>query len=265
MNNIYESHPARILDIKKHTDVDWSFILDAQVPEAPGQFIMMSLPEVGEAPVTISGFTSSTMEITVRNVGRVTSQLFQLKIGECLHFRGPYGNLFPLDIFENKHLLLIAGGSGMAAVKSLVEYYVREPHQLREMDLLVGYKSPQHILYKKELQHWERDCGVVVTVDKHENEEESWAGGIGFVVDYVKHVKDIGPKTQVVLVGPPIMMTNTVKELLQHKVLEENIWLSFERHMKCGVGKCGHCRIRDKYVCIDGPVFSYVEAKQLID
>ncbi len=108
-------------------------------------------------------------------------------------------------------------------------------------------------------------CNVLITVDTNEDEEERWLGGIGFVVKFIKDVKDLGRETQVIIVGPPMMMLNSVRELLGCQVKEENIWLCFERHMKCGVGKCGHCRIRDKYVCIDGPVFNYTETKELID
>jgi anaerobic sulfite reductase subunit B len=266
VNNIYAGKAVKILDITKHTNMERSFTLDAHIHGMPGQFVIVSLSHAGEIPISISGFSSTAIEITVRNIGKVTSKLFQLKVGDELHLRGPYGKSFPLEAFESRHLLIIAGGTGLAAVKPLLEYSLdNDEYKPKKLNLLVGFKSPKHLLFKKELDHWQKKGQVLVTVDTTEGETEAWAGGIGFVVDFVKHIGGIGSETKVVLVGPPLMITNTVRELVRNNVREENIWTSFERHMKCGVGKCGHCRIRDKYVCLDGPVFNYVEAKSLID
>jgi len=266
MDNIYAGKAVKILDITKHTNMERSFILDTNIQGAPGQFVMVSLSHAGEIPISISGFSSTAIEITVRNVGKVTSRLFRLKVGDELNLRGPYGKSFPLEVFEGQHLLIIAGGTGLAAVKPLLEYCLDDnEYKLKKLNLLVGFKSPKHLLFKKELDRWQNKGEVLVTVDTTEGETEAWAGGIGFVVDFVKHVGGIGAETRVVLVGPPLMITNTVRELVHNNVRQENIWTSFERHMKCGVGKCGHCRIRDKHVCLDGPIFNYVETKTLID
>lgn len=266
MDSIYAGKPVRIVQIQKHTKLERSFTLDVRLEGTPGQFVMVSIPHTGEIPISISGFTSTTIEITVRNAGKVTSEMFRLRTGDELCLRGPYGQGYPLEAFEGEALLIIAGGTGLASVKPLAEYYIDdERHKLKKLDILVGFRSPKHTLFKKKLEHWRRDCGVIVTVDTTEDETEAWAGGIGFVVDFVKHIGGIGSETKVAVIGPPLMITNTTRELFRHNVREENVWLSFERHMKCGVGKCGHCRIQDKYVCLDGPVFNYVEAKALID
>ena len=266
MDNIYAGKAVKILGITKHTNMDRSFTLDANIHGAPGQFVMVSLSHAGEIPVSISGFSSTAVEITVRNIGKVTSKLFQLKVGDKVRLRGPYGEKFPLEAFEGRHLLVIAGGTGLAAVKPLLEHCLdNDEFKPKKLNLLAGFKSPKHLLFEKELDRWQKKGEVFVTVDTTEGETEAWAGGIGFVVDFVKHVGGIGAETNVVLVGPPLMITNTVRELVRNNVREENIWTSFERHMKCGVGKCGHCRIRDKYVCLDGAGFNYVETKSLID
>ncbi|MFQ5951794.1 MAG: FAD/NAD(P)-binding protein [Candidatus Omnitrophota bacterium] len=266
MNNIYEATPIKVSQIRKHTPSEWSFLLAHRLEEEPGKFVMVSVPGAGEVPITVSGFTPKDIEITVRNIGKVTSHIFKVKRGDYLYIRGPYGNTFSFEKFIGKRLLIIAGGSGIAAVKPVVEYYYQhDKSALRKLDLLVGFKSPKHILFRRELEMWAKKLDVKVTVSTHEDEEEEWQGGIGFVVDFVKHVKDIGEGTHCILVGSPMMMTNTVRELFRFNVKQENVWLSFERHMKCGLGKCGHCRIRDKYVCTDGPVFNYEEAKELID
>ena len=266
MDNIYMGRPVEILKIDKHTNAEMSFKLGAHIQGIPGQFVIVSLAQVGEIPISISGFSSKGVEITFRKVGKVTSELSHLKAGDELYLRGPYGKGFPIEFFESQRLLVIAGGTGVAAIKPLVEYCLHDDkHKIKKLDVLVGFRSPKHILFRKELKRWEKNYGVIVTVDTTEDETEAWAGGIGFVVDFVKHVSDIGPKTKVVVVGPPLMITNTVRELIHHDVRDDNIWTSLERHMKWGVGKCGHCRIRDKYVCLDGPVFNYVEATSLID
>ena len=201
----------------------------------------------------------------IRNVGQVTAAIFRLRTGDRLFLRGPYGQPFPLPEFVDQHLLLIAGGSGVAAIKPLADYYFgNAKNSLKRIDLLLGFRSPKQLLYRKELKQWGKRSGVMLTVDT-QDDDNSWAGGIGFVVNFVKEVKGLGSDTRVVVVGPPLMITNTVRELCHYDVREENIWLSLERHMKCGIGKCGHCRICDKYVCQDGPVFNYQEAKSLID
>ncbi|MBM4032212.1 MAG: anaerobic sulfite reductase subunit AsrB [Planctomycetes bacterium] len=262
--NPYAGAPAEILRVHKHTPTERSFELARAVEGCLGQFVMLSLPMAGEFPVSISGFAGSSIEVTVRNVGRVTSELFRRRQGDSVYLRGPYGRGFPLAELEGHHVLIIAGGSALAAAKPLVEHCLGDnPPGVKRLDLLVGFRSPKHILFRSDLRRWGKRCSTVVTVDHDEDHE--WMGAIGFVVDYVQHVEHLGPHTRVVLIGPPLMMANTVRELLRHGIREENIWLSLERHMRCGIGKCGHCRIRDKYVCTDGPVFRYDEAKLLLD
>ncbi|MFQ5455791.1 MAG: FAD/NAD(P)-binding protein [Nitrospirota bacterium] len=265
MNNIYSSRPAEVLKIRKHTSSEWSFLLRTEIKAIPGQFVMLSLPKTGEIPVSISGFDVRGIEVTIRNVGRITGQVFKSsRPGGQFYIRGPYGYGFPLAEFEDRHLLIMVGGSAIAAVKPLVEYYIGENNsKLKNLDILAGFKSPRHILFRKELALWRKKCNVIVTVDN--DEDYAWMGSIGFVVDFVKDIKNIGNDTMAIVIGPPLMMKNSVQELICYDLRETNIYLSFERHMKCGVGKCGHCRIRDKYVCVDGPVFSYKDAKDLID
>lgn len=270
MDNIYLPKQARLLNIRKHTPIERSFLLDYKADEEPGRFVMASLPNAGEVPISISGFKDYGIELTIRNAGHVTSGLFKLEEGDTLFVRGPYGNGFPLERFKGEHLLIIAGGSGIAAAKPVIEYYIGgHGSRLRRLDVLAGFKSPKHILFREEINQWKKSrmsnkyIDIEVTVDS--DEDYAWLGSIGFVVNFIKNVRDIGDATRAIIIGPPLMMKNAVRELLLHNVEEGNIWLSFERHMKCGVGKCGHCRVRDKYVCIDGPVFNYREAKELID
>lgn len=272
MANIYAGNPAKVKKIKKHTLQEWSFTLKVELKVIPGQFVMLSLPRAGEVPISISGFSADSIEVTIRNTGKVTSQIFsRVKVGDLLYLRGPYGNGFPLEKFEQQHLLVIAGGSGLAAAKSVIEFYLNQRQvKLNRLDVLAGFKSPQHILFREEINKWQKkykkdhkyNIEIELTVDT--DEDYAWLGSIGFVVNFIKDVKEIGADTQTIVIGPPLMMKNAVRELLQYGVAEQNIWLSFERHMKCGVGKCGHCRIREKCVCTDGPVFNYQESQDLI-
>lgn len=264
MDNIYQGIPVKILQIKKHTAIESSFVLNVALKGVLGQFVMVSLPNAGEIPISISGFGSDFIEVTIRNAGLVTSKIFNLNIGDYLYVRGPYGNGFPLKEFQLQHLLLIVGGSAIAPVKPIVESFIEGNFSLKKLDVLVGFKSPKYILFRNELEIWKKKCHqVMITVDN--DEDYAWMGSIGFVVQFIKDVHGIGQGTRVIVIGPPLMMRNAVNELVQNNVKAENIWVSFERHMKCGVGKCGHCRIGDKYVCSDGPVFNYLEAKELID
>lgn len=262
--NIYASQPAEILEKRKHTEAEWSFLLRADIEGTPGQFVIVSLSKIGEIPISISGFRPHAVEVTVRNTGKVTSHICKLNTGDALHVRGPYGRGFPLEEFNDQHLLVIVGGSAIAAAKPLIEHVLSSRQGASEgLDVLAGFKSPRHVLFHDELIRWKKKCNVVLTVDN--DEDYAWMGSTGFVVSFIKDVRHLGEATRVVLIGPPLMMINSVKELLRCGVQEKNIYLSFERHMKCGVGKCGHCRIRHQHVCVDGPVWSYQEAKDLID
>lgn len=264
MNNIYLSKKAKVLGIRKHTPTEWSFSLRLQTEAIPGQFVMVSLPGIGEVPISISGYNPDSIELTIRNVGKATREICKISPGDHLYIRGPYGNGFPLQEFVGRHLLIIVGGSAIAAVKPLVEHYINNSKfQLDGMDIIAGFKSPRHILFHDELNRWKKKYKVRITVDS--DEDYAWMGSIGFVVNYIKEVQDISCDTRAIIIGPPLMMANSARELFQHGVKKENTYLSFERHMKCGIGLCGHCRIRDKYVCLDGPVFSYNEVKELID
>ena len=266
ITDIYCGRPAHILKITRHTDSEWSFLLQGEINYAPGSFVFVSLPETGEIPITISSFRENSFEITLRNVGSVTSQFFKLREGEFILWRGPYGNRFPLDDFNERHLVIIAGGSGVAAIKSLVEHYLLNSNDsLQQLDILLGFRTTKHLLYRKEIKHWSTRSSVHLTVDHKSDDNEIWHGGIGFVVDYVKEIKTLNGDTTAVVVGPPLMITNTVRELKRYDIKNHNIWTSIERHMQCGVGKCGHCRINDKYVCIDGPVFNYEVLQNMAD
>jgi anaerobic sulfite reductase subunit B len=256
--------PTRLLAIQKETEVEWTFRLEADAAPNFGQFYMVSLPRIGEVPFSISGVGEGWIDMTIRNVGKVTSKIHDLAIGDTLFIRGPYGNGFPLEEFKGQHLVIAAGGSGVAPVRPLVEYYYKNQDQVEKLDLLFGFRDPESVLFREDIDRWSETFETILTVDKACG---IWDGEcVGLITEYAKHVKlSEYPKMEILIVGPPIMMKFTAAEFLKRNVPEERIIVSMERHMSCGIGKCGHCKVEDCYVCLDGPVFRYHDAIRLID
>jgi anaerobic sulfite reductase subunit B len=261
--NAYRSERVVITAIVRHTPLDFSYRLAGAMPLRSGQFLAVSLPGIGEAPLSVSDFGADFMELTLRKLGRLTSALQALRVGDSLWVRGPYGNGFPVDAFDGRHLIVAAGGTGVAPVKSLIERYCADATRLRRLDVLLGFRSPSDILFAADIARWSERRSVLLTVDRA---DAAWQGKTGLITQYVPEIAVPDPaQTDVVIVGPPAMMSFTSQAFLKRGIPEDHVWLSFERNMHCGVGKCGHCKILDRYVCIDGPVFTYSEAKRLID
>lgn len=170
---------------------------------------------------------------------------------------------FDVDVYKGKELIIAAGGTGLAPVKGVIEYFTNNINNVKNLNVLCGFKSPEDILFKEDIENWRKNIEVILTVD---NAEEDYKGNVGLITKYVDKV-DIKKieEANVIIVGPPIMMKFTVQEFLKKGIRQENIWVSYERKMCCGVGKCGHCKIDDTYICLDGPVFNYTQAKRLID
>lgn len=262
-NNPYMPFKSTILEIIKHTDIEYTFRMSFKGEVKPGQFFEVSLPKYGEAPISVSGIGENHIDLTIRRVGVVTEEIHNFRPGHSLFLRGPYGNGFDLELYKGKEIIVAAGGTGLSPVRGIVEYFAENPQEAKGFSLLVGFKSPSDILFKEDLELWKKSINLVLTVDKA---EEGYEGNTGLITNYVKEVeiKDI-EKAQVIVVGPPIMMKFTVAEFLKRGIKEENIWISQERKMCCGLGKCGHCKIDDTYICLEGPVFNYIKGKTLID
>ena len=179
------------------------------------------------------------------------------------HLRGPYGNGFDVENYRGKEVVIVAGGTGLSPVKGIVDYFSKNPQDATSTRVIAGFKSPKDILFKEDMKEWEKNINFTLTVD---SAEEGYQGNVGLVTKYVPELKFEDMDTaQVIVVGPPMMMKFTVAEFLKLGMKEENIWISHERKMCCGLGKCGHCRIDDTYVCLDGPVFNYFKGKLLRD
>lgn len=261
--NPYLPQKSLIREIKPQTKVDYTFILDCDMLPQSGQFVEVSLPGVGECPISISDFGPGWLEMTIRRVGRVTSVLHTLRPGDALFIRGPYGNGFPLGKYRGRHLVVAAGGTGLAPVKSVLNHFQRHPGELKSLRLLAGFKTPADILFAADMEKWGNSFDVTVTVDRG---DDNWRGNTGLITEFVPKIQLVEPAhTEVIVVGPPLMMKFTVAEFIKLGVPEQNITVSFERKMCCGIGKCGHCKIDDTYVCLEGPVFNLSKAKNLID
>lgn len=270
--NIYQPNLARIVrtlpQIKDHRLFQLRFE-DSEIRQnfsySPGQFVELSIIGTGEAPISISSChtRSGVIELCVRRIGRMTEALFRLPLNSLVGVRGPYGNGFPVEKMRGNNLLIVAGGLGMAPLRSLLWYALDNRSLFKEVILMFGAKVAEEMLFKYELLTLldRTDMRCLLTVDK--DEEGTWPAQVGVVTKLFDLVK-IDPKiTYAAVCGPPIMYKFVLKKLLEKDFSKDRILMSLERKMKCGVGKCGHCMIGYKYTCIDGPIFTYWDAINL--
>ncbi len=233
----------------------------------PGQCAMLSIPGVGEAMFSITSSPTNTeyMEFSIKKCGTLTEWLHRMEVGQYITIRGPYGNAFPVETeFKGKDLLFIAGGIGLAPLRSVINYCRHYRGNYGKIDIVYGARSSADLVdYKEILDEWlpEDNLDVHLTIDR---EEEGWNGHVGFVPTYVKELGFSTDKT-VVMCGPPIMIKFTLAGLKELGFENTQIFTTMEMRMKCGIGKCGRCNIGSKYVCKDGPVFTFDQLGALPD
>ncbi|SPF47885.1 NiFe hydrogenase subunit, putative [Candidatus Sulfotelmatobacter kueseliae] len=232
----------------------------------PGQFIELSVFGYGEAPFCIASSPTrpEALETTVRRTGQLTDALHQLGEGNEVGVRGPFGNGFDVAAAEGKDLLFVAGGIGLPPLRSLIWNVLDERSRFGKVTILYGARTPADLVYKRELDEWGKrsDVEFRVTAD---SAQPGWSGAVGVVPTLFRKV-DLRPKTSLAYVcGPPIMIKIVVQDLVALGFKEEAIISTLERMMQCGIGKCNHCAIGHRYVCRDGPVFSYGQIKELVD
>ena len=263
VRNDYIPFSSEILEVIKHTDIEYTFRMAFRGDVKPGQFFEVSIPKYGEAPISVSGIGDGFVDLTIRRVGKVTNEVFEHYVGDTLLMRGPYGNGFDVANYKGKELVIIAGGTGVSPVRGVISYFADHAEQRKDMTLITGFKSVKDVLFKADFPYWRERMNVILTLDSGEETEEH---KIGLVTKYIPDLKlqDVS-KAVAIVVGPPAMMRFSVKGLLECGFKEENIWISHERKMCCGLGKCGHCKVNDTYICLDGPVFNYTKGKTLID
>lgn len=261
-----------ITDIREETPDVKTFRVNA--PEGgklfehmPGQCAMLCGPGVGEAmfSITSSPTNKEFQEFSIKKCGQLTDYLHSLNVGDEITVRGPYGNNFPVDTeLKGKNLLFIAGGIGLAPLRSVINYVIDNRADYGTVDILYGSRSADDLVQLKEIKElWMKTEGVNVhlTIDR---EQEGWNGHVGFVPAYLKELEFSNDKT-VLVCGPPIMIKFVLQALQEMNFTKEQIYTTFELRMKCGIGKCGRCNIGSKYVCKDGPVFRFDEIEKLPD
>jgi len=238
-------------------------------PETPilfetGQFVEITMPGIGEAPFTPSSSPSvkNTLEVTIMKVGGVTEKLHEAKIGDIVGIRGPYGNGYPLEKFKNKEVLIIGGGVGIAPLRSLLLTLFEELNNYKKIILCYGTKMPEDVVYKRLFPEWDKikRLEILRSVDRCPVESR-WDETIGLVTCLLNNVNVDLSNSVAVVCGPPIMMKFTTLKLVEQGHKPENIFLSMERNMSCGLGKCGHCAIGPYFICKDGPVFTFEQLK----
>lgn len=271
--NPYRPLPVEIMALKDETDDVRTYTLRFVEPGyyfafAPGQFNMVTVPGVGEAAISLSSdplseeaMAKGTFQHTVRAVGNVTKALAQLEVGDRLWVRGPYGKGWPMEKVRSD-LIIIAGGIGIAPLRPVILRRLARPQG--RLLVLYGARSADNLIYRNEIQEWERrGARVLVTVDKGEWGESS-SYHVGLITDLLDEIDVYPGQGHVFICGPEVMMKSVARMLAERGWPPEEVFVSLERRMECGIKTCGRCQIDSVYVCQDGPVFSYAVARDLL-
>lgn len=255
--------PCCILRSRNETDDTFTFELkpadgEGRFTFAPGQFNMLYVFGVGEVPISISGdpLGSKPLQHTTRVVGTVTKAMRRLKRGDMIGLRGPFGSHWPVEDAAGRDFVIVAGGIGLAPLRPALYQLMAQREKYRRIVLLYGTRTPEDILYRRELERWRGkfDLEVYVTVDRASGD---WRGNVGVVTTLIGRAP-FDPSNAIALVcGPEVMMRYTVMELQKRGVASERTYVSMERNMKCALGFCGHCQYGPTFICKDGPVFRF--------
>ncbi len=270
-DNSYVPIPVTVNSIREESDdrtlrtLDLGFCDEKQAFDyLPGQFCQLSILGKGESPLGIASSPTERgfLRFTINRVGVVTTALHYLEQGETIGLRGPLGNHYPVDKFKGQNVVIVSGGFAFTTLRSLVVYMLAHRKDFADITVIYGARRPGLLLYRDELAEWAKrdDLNLHLTIDK---EVPGWDKRVGFVPTVTKEVAPSPKDTWAVVCGPPVMIKYTLPVLFDLGFPSERIYTSLERRMKCGIGKCGRCNIGSKYVCADGPVFSYAELQEL--
>lgn len=257
--------PARILAVEQENFNTWTFttrFVDEEIRKiyrfAPGQFNMLYVPGVGEAAFSLSSDPAEpeTLAHTVRRVGSVTRALERFKPGGLIGLRGPFGHGWPMELMRDRHVVIVAGGIGIAPLRPVLYTLLRNPDYCKRLVLLYGCRTPADRVYATELEDWENNDAieVLVTVD---NADSEWNGPVGVVTNLLRRIKVDAKDTIVLVCGPKVLNRVAAWSFLQLHVPPDQVFVSLERNMNCGFARCGHCQLGGKFVCSDGPVFRF--------
>ncbi|MFH0948796.1 MAG: FAD/NAD(P)-binding protein [Elusimicrobiota bacterium] len=267
MKNIYQPIKSEVLKITDESSNIKTFTLkpSEKFSFATGQFVEFTTDGIGESPFTPSSspYETETIDVTIMKVGYVTEKIHQLKKGDVVGIRGPYGKGYPIEQMFNKEVLILGGGVGMAPLRSFLLTLIHQIEKFKKIILCYGAKSPEDIIYKQEFEGWKKikNLEILRSVDKCPT--GLWKEEIGVVTCLLDKAKFDLKNAVSIVCGPPIMMKFGTKKLLEIGFTPEKIYLSMEKNMSCGLGKCGHCQLGPYFVCKDGPVFTYDKIKDL--
>lgn len=263
--HVDKTFKAEITNVIRLTDMEKLFhirILDKDERERfsfmPGQFVMIEVPGYGEVPISISSTTSSRgyIELCIRRAGNVTNLLHKAKRGVRVGIRGPFGNSFPMEKMKGHNILLIAGGLGLAPLRAPIFYVTENRSEFKDVHILYGTKTPDQLLFDYQYDEWRRidDVNLEIIVEKGSPE---WSGKIGMITKLLDEMTIEPLSTYAIVCGPPVMFKFVCNRLRQSGVPMERMFVSLERRMHCGMGKCCRCNIGSTFICMDGPVFDY--------
>lgn len=259
--------PTALKVARAERELDDVFTFTFEVPGGfvfrPGQFNMLYVHAAGEVPMSISGDAADPARLvhTVRAVGSVTRVMAGLDAGSVLGVRGPYGSSWPLEEARGRDVLIVAGGLGLAPLRSAVLHILANRADYGRVTILYGARTPSQLLYRADLERWRGrfDCHLEAIVDRAGRD---WFGEVGVVTRLVANAT-VGAETAAFVCGPEIMMRFVVRELERRGVPDSSIWIAMERNMKCGIGMCGHCQFGPFFVCKDGPVYRFDRVARL--
>ncbi|AEG16420.1 Dihydroorotate dehydrogenase, electron transfer subunit, iron-sulfur cluster binding domain protein [Desulfofundulus kuznetsovii DSM 6115] len=273
MNNLYMPELALVDDIKEETPNIRTLTISLKsrkpLSALPGQFVELTIFGYGEFPVSVSavlGPTKDRLQTTIQRIGRVTKETANLSVGSTIGIRGPFGNGFPLAEMKGKNICIVTGGVGLAAVRYLINYIIENRDHYGKLQLLHGARTPGDLIYKDFLfnkeKAQEQGIEILLTVDQPDT---GWEGHVGVVTELFKRTTLDPVNTMAVVCGPSIMMKFATQCLSDMGFGDDQILVSMERRMQCGMGMCGHCMVGQKRVCLDGPVFTYGSIKEALE
>lgn len=268
-DDIYRPEMATVVRSEPMTElecfIDLKLDCGKELGHLPGQFAEVSIFGIGEAPISISSSPTQngSFQMVVRNAGNVTRAMHGLKPGDKVGIRGPFGTHFPVDgEMKGKDIVFICGGLGLVPVRSAINYVLHHRGDYGDVTILFGTKSPTERLFVDEVKEW-ISKGNVTYMETVDRGDEQWTGNVGVITTLMTDMAVDPRKTVAIICGPPVMYKFAIVSLHKMGVVDKNIYVSLERHMKCGVGKCGHCQIDGLYVCQDGPVFKYADLAEV--
>jgi anaerobic sulfite reductase subunit B len=258
VSNPFMPTECKVTKFERQTTDTYTLKLSAKLVHEPGQFVQVTLPRVGECPISISSYSGEELELNIKQVGNMTNALAELRKGDTVYIRGPYGKGYPVKELKGNNLIMIGGGCGIAPLKGIIEYVERHRADYGKIQLFFGCRTPEDLLFKEHHNRWKDKFDLSLSVDQNPA-NTCFEGNVGFVTAMLEKASLEKDGSVAFMCGPPKMMAAAAQVLHAKGFHDDQIFVSAERLMYCAIGKCCHCMIREKFTCIDGPVFRYDE------